>query len=127
MIGMEPYSEDLRRRIIRARKSGRSAEEVSALYEVNKRSVERYWKRYQETGSYSRDKMGRPAGSILDAHKQKILNWIKEKPGITLEQICERLTEELDIIISIPGLWIRLKKYGMSYKKNDIRKRAKTP
>lgn len=126
MIGMEPYSEDLRKRIIRARKNGRSAQEISVLYDIHKRSVERYWKRYQETGTYARDKMGRRPGSMLDPYKQTILDWIKEEPGITLEQLCDRLSDKFDITISIPGLWLRLKEYGLSYKKNGTRKRATT-
>lgn len=119
---MTPYSKDLRQRIITARASGISADEISQRYDISKRTVERYWKRYQESGSFSSLKRGRPKGSILDPHKEIIFQWIKEEPGLTLEQLCERISKELNTKISIPSLWTRLKAYNLRYKKNDMRK-----
>ena len=45
---MKSYSQDLRKRIIRARENGASAEESAKRFGVCKRSVERYWKRFSQ-------------------------------------------------------------------------------
>ncbi|MDR2430580.1 MAG: helix-turn-helix domain-containing protein, partial [Puniceicoccales bacterium] len=47
---MKSYSEDLRRCIIAARQRGAGAQETAERFEVSKRTVERYWKRFGETG-----------------------------------------------------------------------------
>jgi len=125
IVEMRPLSEDLRKRIIAAKERGESTEEIAKRYNTSNRSVDRYWNRYRNTGSYASYKTGKPTRSILDPHKKALLKWIKKEPGLTLEQLCERLAKKLDVKISIPGLWIRLKSYGLKYKKNDIRQRTK--
>ncbi|MDR2512685.1 MAG: helix-turn-helix domain-containing protein [Puniceicoccales bacterium] len=47
---MKSYSEDLRERIIAARQEGESAQGAAKRFAVSKRTVERYWKRFEETG-----------------------------------------------------------------------------
>ena len=122
---MRPYSEDLRKRIIEARERGESARDIAQRYRVCKRSVERYWRRYQSSGSYAGYKKGNKGGSVLDKHKGLLLKWIEQKPGITLAALRQRIADERAITISVPGLWYRLRQYGLSYKKNAMGKRTK--
>ena len=122
---MRPYSEDLRKRIIEARERGESAEDLSRRYNLSKRSVERYWSRYQSSGSYQSYKKGKPSGSVLDGHRERLLKWIEKEPRLTLEQLRERLAAEADVKVSVVSIWKQLKRYGLSFKKNDMRKRAK--
>ncbi len=121
---MRPYSKDLRKRIVEARERGESAEDIAQRYKVSKRSVERYWNRYQTSGSYHSYKKGKPSGSILDEHQKRLLKWIKKEPGLTLEQLRERLAEEAGVNVSVVSVWKQLKRYGLSFKKNDMRKRT---
>lgn len=49
-LGMRPYGEDLRKRIIADKRAGKSSAEVAERFEVSQRTVERYWQRYEEKG-----------------------------------------------------------------------------
>lgn len=123
---MRPISDDLRRRIIDLRQRGHSTVEVAERYGVSPRSVDRYWSRYQDSGSYSSYKKGNRGVSVLDAHKAQLLGWIKDEPSLTLEQLRERLAKRLGVKISVPGLWYRLEAYGLSYKKKRYAQENKT-
>jgi transposase len=56
--------------------------------------------------------------------EQTIRMWIKEQPDLTLEQIGERLAEQ-GIEITTSPLWYQLDKWGLSFKKNAVRQRAR--
>ena len=99
------YSEDLRKRIVEARQRGETAQDIFTRLEVSKRTVERYWERYQTTGDYRSRRKGAPAISVLDPHQDTITGWIKEEPGLTLEQLKDRCEERLQIIITVQALW----------------------
>jgi transposase len=83
------FSDDLRRRVVKARLNGISVEEVSAAFEVSRDSVYRWVKRHQETGSVSgRRRGGYKKPKIADmvkfeafakAHAHSTLTQMKEK------------------------------------------------
>jgi transposase len=50
--------------------------------------------------------------------------WIKQQADLTLAQICERLGE-LGVEITSSALWYQLDKWGLSFKKNATRQRAR--
>lgn len=122
---MRPYGKDLRRRVVKARERGEKIGDISDYFDVSESVVKRWTKRYRETGSYEPSKQGRPLGSSLDEHKDVILGWIKSDPDLTLEEIAQLCADKLGIKLTLQAVWHRLKQYGMSYKKNDSRQRAK--
>lgn len=116
---------DLRERIIAAREEGASGAEVASRFRVSKRSVERYWKQYQSSGHVRARQRGGYKKSRLEGHEDRLRNWIRDEPGLTLEEIRARCADELEVRIGINALWQRLDKLGLSFKKNPARKRAK--
>jgi len=116
---------ELRERIVRARAKGRSAEEVARLFEVSKRSVERYWAQNQSTGSVQPKKRGGYRRSRLEGHDGRLQDWIQEDNSITLEEMRERLRQELGISVGTTALWHRLNQLNLSFKKNATRRRAR--
>lgn len=116
---------ELRERIVRARAKGRSADEVARLFEVSKRSVERYWTQHQSTGSVQPKQRGGYRRSRLEGHDGRLEDWIEANNSITLEEIRERLRQELDIEVGTTALWHRLNQLNLSYKKNVTRRRAR--
>lgn len=118
---MRPFSEDLRERIVARREAGESAEAISKLFGVSIRSVQRYYRRYCERGSVAADKKGKPEGSKLDAHREQISEWIRQEPGLTLEQLRERCASELKVSVHHTTLLRVLRRWGYRYKKNDPR------
>jgi transposase len=122
---MQTYSRDLRERIVAARQQGESAQEIARLFRVSKRSVERFWKKYLDTGTIEPKQRGGYRRSRLEKHDRKLRRWIKEKADLTLAQLQERLARDLGIKLGTTALWHRLARLGLSYKKNAARRRAK--
>jgi len=106
---MNAYALDLRARVLRARRQGHSAHEVAKQFSLFKRSVERYWRRYQDTGLATAGKMGGHRTSWLAAHDATLRAWIGQRPALTLA--------ELQVHLGITALWHRLERLGLSYKK----------
>jgi transposase len=122
---MKSYSMDLRERLVAGRQRGQSADELSRLFGVSKRSVERYWKRLTQEGTLQVRQRGGYRRSKLEGHDERLRQWIGEEPDLTLEQLRNRLLGQLDIAIGTTALWHRLEKLGLTFKKNAARRRAK--
>jgi len=121
---MKSYSMDLRERVIAGRQSGQSAEELARQFRVCKRSVERYWSRVQQTGSAAPKQRGGYRHSRLEGHDETVRGWIAAQTDLTLAELQGRIRRELRIELSITALWHRLRRLGLSYKKNAARGRA---
>jgi len=122
---MKSYSEDLRQRVIALRSKGHTGAEVSALLTLSKRTVERYWSHYVETGSVSAKQRGGYRRSRLEGHDAILRAWIAKESDLTLAELQERLSERLKISLGTTALWHRLERLGLSYKKNPNRRRAR--
>jgi transposase len=122
---MKSYSMDLRKRLVAGRRRGQSAQELSRLFGVSKRSVERYWKRQVQEGTFKAKARGGYRRSRLEGHDEVLRQWIAEQPDLSLEQLKQRLLEQLAIVIGTTALWHRLEKLGLSYKKNAARRRTR--
>jgi transposase len=51
--------------------------------------------------------------------------WIEKEPGLSLVELCQRLVEQ-GVSIKIGALWHQLNKWGLTFKKNAARQRART-
>ena len=122
---MKSYSEDLRERVIVLRSKGHTGEEVASLLSLSKRTVERYWKRYGETGSVSAKQRGGYRRSRLEGHDATLRAWISKESDLTLAELRERIREQLKISLGTTALWHRLERLGLSYKKNPKRCRTR--
>lgn len=121
---MKAYALDLRERVLRARRQGHSAHDVAKQFSLSKRSVERYWRRYLDTGQATARQMGGHRTSRLAAHDPTLRAWIAARPDLTLAELQQRCREELQVRLGITALWHRLERLGLSYKKNAARRRA---
>jgi len=122
---MQALGVDLRLRVVRAKERGEPSEEVAKRFGVCKRSVDRWSKLHRQTGDIAPKKQGGYRGSLLEGHDDTLRQWIKKEPDLTLRELQERCLEGLRIKISIGALWKRIKTLGLSYKKNDARRRAR--
>jgi transposase len=123
---MRPLSRDLRERIIRARETGQGTGEVCKRFGVSRKSVERFWKQHCLTGSCHPKKIGGYRRSRLEKHDRTLRRWIGAQPDLTLHELQSRCLEQLKVAIGITALWHRLEQLGLSYKKNDARRRARS-
>jgi transposase len=124
---MRPLSQDLRLRIIAAREGGQGTGEVCRRFGVSRRSVERFWKQHCLTGACQPKKIGGYRRSRLEKHDRTLHRWITEQADLTLGELQQRCRQQFNVSIGITALWHRLEKLGLSYKKNDARRRARAP
>jgi|SRR5580704_2134156 transposase len=122
---MRPLSQDLRQRIIAARERGEGAGEVSRLFGVSRKSVERFWNQHCRTGQCLPKKVGGYRRSRLANHDRTLQRWIEAKSDLSLAELQQRCQDRLQVRIGITALWHRLRRLGLSYKKNDARRRAR--
>jgi transposase len=122
---MRPLSQDLRERIIAARERG-AGTEVCRRFGVSRKSVERFWKQHSLTGACRPKKIGGYRRSRLEKHDRTLRRWIAEQSDLTLNGLQKRCLEQLKVTIGITALWHRLEQLGLSYKKNDARRRARS-
>ena len=122
---MKSYSLDIRERVIYYRQQGESAESVSKLLRISKRSVERYWQRYTSEGTLESRRRGGYKQSVLTPFMSKIECWIDANPNMTLSELSQLCASKFRIKIKSTALWQQLDKHGLSFKKNDTRRRAR--
>lgn len=112
-----PLSEDLRKRIVAKRSEGYSSADISQMFGVSIRSVDRFCERLRKDGTLSHSKLGSPPGSSLEPHREKITSWIKQEPGLTLEELASRLASELNVHVHVTTVMRALSRWDFRYKK----------
>jgi transposase len=88
--------------------------------------VERFWKRHQKSGHCRAGKIGGYRRSRLEGHDRLLRRWLTEQVDITLREVQHRCQERLGVQIGLNALWHRIDQLGLSYKKNDARRRARS-
>ncbi|MES2696299.1 MAG: transposase, partial [Verrucomicrobiota bacterium] len=116
-------SEDLRERIVAAKEAGEGTGEVSTRFGVSRKSVARLWKQYCTRGHLRPKQVGGYRISRLAGHGATLKRWIAREPDLTLAKLSVRLAGELNVRIGPTALWHQLDRLGLSYKKNDARRR----
>ena len=119
---MQPYSQDLRDRVLRALERNESPTKIARRLEVSRGWVYQVRDRWLKEGQPSSRRIGGYRRSCLTGAEASLRAWIKAEPGLTLSQICVRLEEEKGIRITIPGLWHRLNKLNLTLKRKRSRK-----
>jgi transposase len=114
----------LRQRIVTARAEGAGSGEVCQRFSVSRKSVERFWNQHGASGHCRPKQIGGYRKSRLKKHDQRLRRWIARQPDLTLVELQQRCQKELDVQIGLTALWHRLDQLGLSYKKNDARRRA---
>jgi len=121
---MHAYSQDLRDRVLRALERSEHPTAVARRFEVSRMWVYRVRQRWQKSGVRGSLQMGGYRRSRLAALEPLVRHWIEEQADLTLAETCARLTEQ-GVTIGVPGLWHQLDKWGLTFKKNPARQRAR--
>jgi transposase len=116
MQGMKPYSEDLRRSIVRAVEDGMSKSAAARLFGVSLSSVKRYLRIAQRGVSLApRKGGGRPPK--IDQNVEKLLEEdVKERPAATVAERCRFLQRTTGKVLSASTVKRLLKRLGFSRK-----------
>ena len=62
----------------------------------------------------------------LEKHDRTLRRWIAAESDLTLVELQKRCQDQLNVAIGLTALWHRLEKLGLSYKKNDPRRRTRS-
>jgi len=111
------YSPDFREFVVKKILSGMPRSEAISFFNISRDSVYRWHKKHSETGSFS-DKARKDykPRKICDAD---LVAEINSSPDATLEEISKKF------LCSQVAVWKRLKKLGITRKKNDTIRGAK--
>jgi len=118
---MNPYSEDLREKIVEALNRGMGKSEAARTFSLSLSSVKRYAKRAEEGRSLAPKK--RPGSKpILDERSRKLLQAdLKEHPFLTLQERCEYLRAVASLEVSRSTVCRALKRMNATRKKGADR------
>jgi|SRR5579859_477678 transposase len=121
---MQSYSQDLRDRVLRALARGDRPSAVAQRFEVSRFYVYQVRDREQESGVRSSFQIGGHRRSRLVDAEPTLRGWIAAEPGLTLEQLRERLAAQ-GISVKVGALWHQLNKWNLTFKKNAARQRTR--
>lgn len=121
---MQSYSQDLRERVLRALARGEGPSAIAQRFEVSRFYVYQVRDRERESGVRTSFQIGGHRRSRLEEAEPVLRRWIAAEPGLTLEQLRERLASQ-GIEIKIGALWHHLNKWNLTFKKNTARQRAR--
>jgi transposase len=112
-----PYSMDLRERVIAAVEGGMSTRQAAARFSIGIATAGAWARLKRVTGQVTPARQGKPKGWVLDAHADFVFGLIEEAPGITLDEIAERLAGERGLRVVSTAVWKFLDRRDMTHKK----------
>lgn len=121
-----PYSTDLRERAVAAVESGQSRRQVAKLFRVGESSVIRWCTRHRTSGTCAAKPMGGHRRPILLSEREWLLARLSAAPDLTLRGLRSELGDR-GVKVSYGALWAFIAAQGLTFKKNSVRQRARTP
>lgn len=117
---------DLRVRILAAYDEGHTSEAVAEMFRVSPKTVRRYLKRRDETGTVKEMPHGGGAHKALTPDDREVLRQLyEEQSDAYLREIAKRLEEVRGVRVSIHTVARELKKMGITRKKNTSKQPSK--
>lgn len=117
---MQPYSNDLRRRVIEAIQANEETqEEISIRFSVSTSFVEKLWHRYRTTGSYQAKAHSGGRRRLLKESEDVIRRIVTGEPDLTLSELAERVAQESNLPpVSEAVMCVELQRLKLPLKKS---------
>lgn len=110
------YSIDLRERAVAAVEAGEPCRSVAKRFDVAVSSVVKWHQRKRATGSVAPGKMGGNRRSVLEPHRDFIVERIAQTPHLTLHGLKAELADR-GVTVSHNAVWLFLRREGLRFKK----------
>jgi putative transposase len=124
---MKPYSDDLRSRVVASVAGGMSRHKAAALFRVGVSSVVRWVLLKEQTGSVSAKAMGGSRGTrIAGADRVWLLEQIKARPDMTLEEMRRELARRRGLAVGYGSVWRFCDREKQTFKKKPARRPARS-
>lgn len=121
---MQPYSQDLRERVLWALGRGERPTSIARRLELSRVWVYQARDREQRTGKRTSFKIGGHRRSRVAEMESVLRAWIEAEPDLSLSELSERLVG-CGVSIRPGALWHQLNKWNLTFKKNPARQRAR--
>lgn len=117
------YSEDLRVRLVRYVEGGVSARSAAKVFGVSESSAIKWMQRWRREKSVTPNPVRGHRRRLLDDHADWLLELIRIKTDITLDEIRVRLRKR-GVRVSLWTVWSFYDRHDFSFKKKRLRQRA---
>jgi transposase len=121
---MQPYSQDLRERVLWALDRGERPSSIARRLEVSRVWVYQVRDRAQKSGKRTSFQIGGHRRSRVAELESVLRAWIEVEPDLALSELSARLAKQ-DVVIKPGALWHQLNKWHLTFKKNPARQRAR--
>jgi transposase len=118
---MQPYSQDLRRRVIAALKTGQQTQvEIADTFGVHLSTVEKWWRRWRETRTCAvLPQVHGPRRALRDS-AAFLRTEVKRQPDVTLPELCARVAEAQGVSASPSMMCRELRRLRLPRKKSHF-------
>src|SRR5215831_10602212 len=116
------YSDDLRRRILQAYEQREGSEaDLARRFRVSLGYVKKVRQQLRRTGKMDRvpHQPGRKP-KFSEPIRAQLRSWLQQQPDLTLVELQERLRAQVGLQVSVPSLWVVLRKIGLRLKKKSL-------
>ena len=118
---MQPYSQDLRRRVIAASKSGKQTQaEIAETFGVHLSTVEKWWRRWRTTRTVAALPQAHGPRRALRDCATFLRAEVKRQPDATLAELCARVAEATGVSASPSMMCRELRRLRLPRKKSPF-------
>jgi transposase len=115
---MKAYSQDLRERVIAAVETGaHSRPELAETFRVSESTIDKWTKRWRDTGRVAALPFAGGRRRALQPCAANIRAEVEQQADVTLDELCERIEAQTDVIASPSMMARELKVLVLSRKK----------
>ena len=123
-MGRQPYSEDLRARVVTAVAEGCSRRAAGKRFAVSASSSIRWVELHDETGSVSPRRRSSKSRSPLEPHAGWLLELVAKEHDLTLAEIVQRLLQDRGVRTTDSSVDRFFQRHEVTFKKNPARGRT---
>jgi transposase len=127
----QPYSDDLRRKLLEAYEAGQgSLRELAKQFRVSWGYSKKIRAQQLQSGGKERPPQKRhgPVGRVTPQVQQQLRSAVRQQPDVTLAELQQRIQQNTGVEVGRSWLWIWLRRLGLRHKKNrSVRKNRKRP
>lgn len=115
---MNPYSQDLRDRVLAALKAGKKSQrEIAETFGIGVSTAEKWWQRWRETGRACALPRRHGPRRTLAACDDFIRAEVEKQPDVTLSELCARVAEVRGVWANASMMCRTLQVLGLTRKK----------
>ena len=116
------YSNDLRRKLLEAHEQGQGTlEELAEEFGVSLGFAKKISAALRRTGRMERveQRHGR-INRVTPLVQERLREWLRQQPDLTLRELQLQLREQMQVSLSIPRLWVVLRRMQLPLKKRGL-------